>query len=79
MRADFGKGGEQVCRSRKAGVGNQTPGEYIRNGTMFSLGRPSPCLADSAPIPGPTVVALQLRCAVGGPPCPHKTGEKYTN
>jgi hypothetical protein len=35
MRADFGKGGEQVCRFKKAGVGNQMPGEYIRNGTMF--------------------------------------------
>src|SRR6266700_3919656 len=63
MRADFGKGGEQVCRSRKAGVSNQTPGEYIRNGTMFLRRRPSPCLPDAAPFPVPTVVALRSRRA----------------
>ena len=72
MRADFGKGGEQVCRSRKAGVGNQMPGEYIRNGTMFSA---KPMLAGCGTVPRSH---RSCACVVGGPPCPHKTGEKST-
>src|SRR6266702_470178 len=52
----------------KPELSHQTPGEYIRNGTIFSLGRPSPCLPDAghrSPVP---TVSCDL--IVGGPPCP---------
>jgi hypothetical protein len=42
-----------VQESRSLAI--QTPGEHIRNGTMFSLGGPSPRLLDAPPFPGPAV------------------------
>jgi len=76
MRADFGKGGEQVCRSRKAGVGNQTPESISGPGRCFRAdGQEAHACPTQCTVPGPA----ELRSAVGGPPCPHKTGEKSTN
>ncbi len=57
MRADFGKGGEQVPVQESRSWQSNAGRVYQERHDVFAQ-TASTCLPDAAPFPGPTVVAL---------------------